>query len=472
MDKIRAKALSAVLFVAILSCVAAMKTEACPVKVPPVAPLDPIYELPAISLAEKEAVLFEAVLDRHLNRNGYLLYRSYLPFSHDVSDPNYQISHNSADLPAWHGHWMAALAMKLAVGGPSPEVEALLHKAVKGLRVNFKATGITGLLARAYLKYKGDEPLPWMATKDTDPTKYWQKGENGFWFRNGVAKDHYCGAVFGLATVIGLENVGAISLRPTTSALVRQTLVDIAHYLIDNEYRIIDANGNVTEFGRLDDWPVNGFDGLQLLAMLRAGKAIGDEKCAREYRKLVFLGATKVVASTLGALGDFYACIGRENGFGHYSDDQAIYTNAFGLFLNSDINDGWVLDDVEYALRKMWQFLRYSRKSYITFIQAVMSGVTEEEWQQAIETLRMFPDDKRVIINLELQDTHSVQPIPNQYIDTHYWKADYFRKAMLTGPPERADVEHSGQDYLFVYWMGRYFGLISVGEANASVNDQ
>lgn len=434
------------------------------VKIPPVAPLDPIYELPTISLAEKEAVLFSATLERHLDRQGYLLYQSYLPFS---DRDNYRKSHNSADLPAWHGHWMAALAMKLAIE-PSSEVEALLRRGVKGLRTNFKATGIKGLLARAYLKYRGDERLPWMVTEEERPTAFWQKGDNGFWFRNGVSKDQYCGAVFGLATVVGLENRGAIFLDRKTSRRARRTLVELAHYLIDNGYRIIDVNGRVTEFGRLDDWPVNGFDGLQLLAMLRAGAATGDEKCAREYERLVKAGAGRVIATTLGALGDLYAWIGREN-FGHFSDDQAIYANAFALFLNSDEGDREVLLDVAYALEKMWQFLRYSLKSYMAFIQAVLSGISEKEREEALETLRMFPDDKRAISNLEVEDTKSVQPIPNQIINSHYWKANYFRKATPTHASERMNIEHSGQDYLFVYWMGRYFELISDGEANAEL---
>jgi len=434
------------------------------VKVPPLAALDPIYELPTVSLAGKEAVVFDAIKARHLNEQGYLLYRSFLPLERlDF----YQQSHNSADLPAWHGHWMAALAMRLAVV-PSSEVESLLQRAVQGLRTNFEATGITGLLGRAYLKYGGDERLPWMLTREQRPTKFWQKGENGFWFRNGVAKGHYAAAVFGLATVVGLENRGAISLDPETSKLVRKTLIEIAHYLVDNGYKIVDANGNVTEFGRLSDWRQNGFNGLQLLAMLRACKAIGDEKCTREYDRLVTSGAGTVVATTLGGMGNLYAEKGRHV-FGHFSDDQAIYTNAFVLFLNSDDEDEEILLDVEYVLEKMWQFLRYSRKSYMTFIQAVLSEVSDEEREQAFETLRMYPDDKRLISNLESEETKSVQPIANQKINSHYWKADYFKKASLTEGSERMDVEHSGQDYLFAYWMGRYFGLISEEETTAPV---
>jgi hypothetical protein len=434
------------------------------VKVPPVAPLDRIYELPTISLAEKEAVLFDAVIERHINDQGYLLYQSYLP----LSDPTrYQLSHNSADLPAWHGHWMAALAMKLAVE-PTPEVESTLLSAVEGLRANFDATGITGLLGRAYLTYEGDEPLPWMATEEERPTKFWQKGENGLWFRNGVAKDHYGGTVLGLATVVGLENRGDITISSETSDLAQRTLVEIAHYLIDNSYRIVDASGEVTEFGRLNDWRYNGFDGLQLLAMLRGCAATGDGKCAEEFRRLVRAGAGEVIAKTLGEMGDLYAQVGREN-FGHFSDDQAIYANAFALFLNSGGEDRELILDVDYALQKMWQFLRYSRKSFMTFIHSVISGTSEAERIEALETLRMFPDDKRLISNLIADETHSVQPIANQVISSHYWKSNYFRKATLTGASERIDVEHSGQDYLFVYWMGRYFDLITGEEAHAPV---
>jgi hypothetical protein len=463
-QKLKIRVVFALFLIIFLTGCAFLRIESDIGRTPSLAALDPIYELPTISLADKEAVLFDAIVERHLNEQGYLLYRSYLP----ISDPtNYQNSHNSADLPAWHGHWMAALAMKLAVT-PSPDAESLLLRAVQGLRANFQATGVTGLLGRAYLKYEGDKPLHWMATQEKRPTKFWQKGENGFWFRNGVAKGHYGAAVFGLATVVGLENRGAISLDPETSRLVRKTLIEIAHYLIDNYYRIVDANGNVTEFGTIT-WRNNGFNAFQLVAMLRACKAIGDEECSTEYDRLVSSGANRLIANMLGTLGDAYFFIGRERAFGHFSDDQAIYTNAFALFINSDEEDEKILRDVRFVLRRMWQFLKHSRKSYITFIHAVMSEASTEERVQALETLKMFPDDKRIILKIKLKGTKRVQPIANQAISSHYWKSDYFRKATLTSASERVEIEFSGQDYLFVYWMGRYFGLISEDEATAPV---
>ena len=138
---------------------------------------------------------------------------------------------------------------------------------------------------------------------------------------------------------------------------------------------------------------------------------------------------------------------------------------SFVLYFNSDEDDKEILRQVRYALGKVWQFLRYSRKTYISFIHAVMVGVSEEERQQALETLRMFPDDKRLISDLRIENTDSVQPIPNQNLSSHYWKSDYFRKAILTESSNKIDVEYSGQDYLFAYWMGRFYGLISEEEA-------
>jgi len=65
--------------------------------------------------------------------------------------------------------------------------------------------------------------------------------------------------------------------------------------------------------------------------------------------------------------------------------------------------------------------------------------------------------------------TIEVQLIANQTINSHYWQNDYFRKAKLTDASRRTNGEFSGQDYLFVYWMGRCFGLISDEEATAPI---
>jgi hypothetical protein len=175
------------------------------------------------------------------------------------------------------------------------------------------------------------------------------------------------------------------------------------------------------------------------------------ERCAGEYDRLVGSGAGRSIEWTLRGLGYLYSRIGRENAFDHFSDDMAIYTNAFVLFLTSGEGDEKTLESVRVGLRGMWQFLRYSRKSYMTFIHAVMAEISDEEREQALETLRMFPGDKRVVSDLESQDAHSVQPIADQAINSHYWKSDYFRKVSLTGASGKVSIAYSGQDYLFVY---------------------
>ncbi|NIT04131.1 hypothetical protein GTO10_04375, partial [Candidatus Saccharibacteria bacterium] len=157
--------------------------------------------------------------------------------------------------------------------------------------------------------------------------------------------------------------------------MVRKTLIEIAHYLVDNSYTIVDVTGEVTEFGRLDEWRRHGLESLQLLAMLRACKAIKDKTCAKEYDRLVKWGAPRVVAITLRELAEAYSGIGRHV-MGGFSDDQWIYTNAFTLFLNSDPDeDKRTLQYVNSALPRIWKFFRYYGNSYLTFIHALLSGV-------------------------------------------------------------------------------------------------
>ena len=439
---------------------------------PDTAKINPVYDLSDETLAEKETIFFRKTANQHINEYGCLLYKSCLPFT----DPmNYSMSHKLSDFPAWHGHWMASLAFKQAVE-PSDEISLLLRKSIEGLHTSFLATGIPGLLPRSYIKHDGDEPLWWMLDKleDKRPTMFWQKGENGFWFRNGVSKDQYCGAVFGLAVAICLIENNAILLPSETKALLYATFIKIAHYIIDNDYKIIDANGKQTEFGDLSNGFTalfgdfgNGFNALQTLAILRTGLTIGDDKCTKEYNKAIDNKIDKMISKTLGLLGCFYARIGRENAFGHFSDDQAIYTNAFVLFFNSEVmptdSDNRVFKNVDKALRKIWKYLRYSQKSYITLVHHIMIGVPVHRYDQAIYTLRLYPIDKREITNLKKRQTHKIQPIPNQDISAHYWKSNYFKKATLTEDSARLNVEFAYQDFLSIYWIGRYFNLIKRG---------
>jgi len=457
------------------------------VKVPKVADRDPIYPLPTISLHEKARGLLADTLSNNFNNDGYLLYEAYTPLS---EGDNYQKSHDMADAPAWHGHWMATLGYMMAcekkgymqTGDPALQFNYLIHESILALRSNFHATGIDGLLARSVLKYDGDTYLPWMDTKEDRPTKFWMKGQNGYWFRNGPSKGHYDGAVFGLAVLIGLDNKGSIDLLRTTRSLLHQTLLDIAHYIIDNDYQIIDWDGKCSEFGYLNDWSYNGFDGLQLIAMLRAGMAIGDAKCASEYKKIAKSTAGFVIATTLEALGEVYARAGRQNVFGHFSDDQSIYTSAFAWWINAShwdyvwtgrVNheeDEELLHDVKHGLRGIWDYLKYSRKSFITFIYEVISSPQAKEHEEALDTLRLFPPNKFIISPLETDDdSNEVQPICNQKINSHYWKTNYFRKVTLTPDSKTTNVIYSAQDYLFVYWMGRFYGLITDSEATTPV---
>ena len=104
--------------------------------------------------------------------------------------------------------------------------------------------------------------------------------------------------------------------------------------------------------------------------MLRTIKALEDRKWTEQYNRLAASGAGTVIASTLGGFGDLCAQQGRYKS-DHFSDDQAIYTNPFALYFNSDDED--------------------------------------EERDQDLETLRMFPHGKRLISKLDAENTESIE---------------------------------------------------------------
>lgn len=441
-------ALALVLVLAAPGC-ATVADVIAPVREVEVAPLQPIYELSDLTLGAKADLLFQRILDDHLNAEGYLLYAVPLPLGQ-----NYQIAHNSADMPAWHGDWMASLAFRQAVRG---DVADLILASLNGLRTNFTATGVPGLLGRAYLR--SDRRLPWMATEDEKPTRFWQQGEDGWFYRNGVAKGHYGGAIFGLAAVIGLEARGLIELEPETRELAHHTVVAIAHHLIHGGYRIREADGRPTEFGNLSDLTTgNGFSALQVLTMLRAAAAAGDKLSASEYTRLQSEGARDSIRS-LVALGNLYARVGRHR-FGHWGDDMAIFRNAFALWLVASPEDQELLEQVQAALRTLWRYVRFSPNAYAKVIYQIVVERQEHELGQALETLRQFPDDKRVISPLGTEKGEQIQPVPNQRINSNYWKTNYFKRAIRLTDSHRTKFEHSGQDYLVVYWMARAFGLL------------
>lgn len=418
---------------------------------PGLAPLAPIYELPTMSLADKAAVLEQRIIEDHTSMEGLLLYRVTLPLAN-----NYEEAHNIADAPSWLGFRIGSLALKQAVE-PDDGTLSSLWLSVRALALNFELTGVPGLLARSYVRTDG--PLPWMATAATHPGKFWQPAiVPGWWYRNGPAKGHYFYSSMGLSVVIGLEARGDLVLPPALSALVRSTQISMLRHLAANGYNVTDATGQMTQYGLLSEWFVDGFSALGLVAMMRTAATAGDPGAARDLRAMLEGDAGGAIANTLVDRSTLFATVGPDK----FSDTQAIYANALAFWITStgSRSDNELLADIRAGLRHTWTYERYSRKSFTIYAHELVNGGQFYEHDIARETLELFPDDKRIIAPLNCREIDKVNTVANIAMRSHVWKTNYFKRCERVPGSQRTDVEYSGQDYHFAYWLGRWAGWL------------
>ena len=74
----------------------------------------------------------------------------------------------------------------------------------------------------------------------------------------------------------------------------------------------------------------------------------------------------------------------------------------------------------------------------------------------ALQTLRWFPPDKRIIAPFEKVETDQVQPLPNQRMSSHVEKSSYLNAARRTPDSVRIEIEYSAQDFLAAYELWRW----------------
>ena len=168
----------------------------------------PIYARPELTLTEKADLLERIIWEWCVDDDGLLLWRCYPTRDQESElgwrrgrsdDARWQESYNMADMPAWQGQFISALAFKWAATGVSEEERIL--RLVGALDRCYDVTGVPGLLVRSYIRHDRDQPLAWMKTYEEAKAEgelaqgFWQRGRNGYWFRNAVAGGHHLGPV-------------------------------------------------------------------------------------------------------------------------------------------------------------------------------------------------------------------------------------------------------------------------------------
>jgi len=418
--------------------------------VPEVAPRKPWFRTKS-DLFRKAYILEGRTLEQ-VDPAGLLLYCVHEPLS-DWN--NYLKSHDMADAPAWHGLLMAALAFEEAVSGKDRDAD--IHLLALGLKTFYSVTGVNGLLGRSMIAdYKGPRRT-WMETRRERPTKYWMRGPTGAWWRNGLAKGHLSMACFGCAIPLVLHQKGDIALEEETRKTLLEVLLPAVRRLVQGDFRILDWNGEATEYGNLQPQTANGFNMLLTLSMLRSAAAY-DVPLQLVYEEKIRAWAPRMGWS-LKVLGRSIEKLGHSRfDKPSYSDMQAAALAACVLLMQEQRRE--YARHIRRGMTGLWTFMQYERNAPFTlcYTALIRPEAGQERMAEIYQDLRDFPVEKRPR-RTRYVDTHRIQPLANRPISSHYWKSSPYRR--IHGKVgERKAIVYSAQDYLLAYWMGRYFDLI------------
>lgn len=413
-----------------------------------------------------------------IDSSGLLLYRAYEGWgpSGDAFT-NYAVSHDLADVPAWQGYLMAALAFEMAVTGA--DNDATLRHLAQGLRVSYDVTSVPGLLTRSvFADYTGAR-LPWMDTEEDRPTKFWTQGTGGRWYRNGVAKGHWNFSVVGCSIPLILERQGKLTLTAQTKQVLIDVLVPAVEHLHAGGWRIRDAAGGFTEFGDLrpnvtlgPTWPelpvANGFNRILVLNGLRS---------AGEYDIALLALYEELAPQWAQGIGMSMEAVGETmRAFGHwklkkpsFSDMQTYAMATLCLLMQEDRRE--LTRHYHKGMVALWEFMRYERNAPFTLAYwLVRQGEAMARMADVEEDLRQYPrpQDKGGW-DIQRDDTDTVQPLGNRPTNAQYYKSNPFRRVRWapgqTVEPVRHSTTgarqlHAGMDYLLAYWLGRFLQVI------------
>ena len=190
---------------------------------------------------ERKATLFrDALVERHLSREGIVLYRVNLQtIQSDLQDGRYP---NLADAPTFTGQLAAAMCAR-AKKAETPEADlALAEIALSGLEALMHVTGRPGLFARSLRRDAGRDVTGLSGDWHPADAPY----EN-FVFRSDASADQYANGI--------LPAIAECAERfPRRS---RDLIVAIAGHLDQNQLRLMDVDGERTRYGDLS--PRSGF---------------------------------------------------------------------------------------------------------------------------------------------------------------------------------------------------------------------
>lgn len=383
----------------------------------------------------------------------------------DAEQPTSHTIHDNDNDGLWTAYHIAAMSLCYGATGD----EAAKESAREGMHALYMlqdASGVPGLVARSVL------PPELGKEKDADKPeakRQWRLTPDGsMYWKSDTSSDEIDGHY--LAFYAYFEHIAQHD--PDERARLVEQIREVTDYIVDNNYQLIDWDGERTRWGfwnpeSLNEDPTHylehGLNALQILSFLKVAHYVtGDQKYDDHYRKLIYEHRyLDNVQLSKKVFPDEY----------NHSDDQLGYVAWYPILQLE--KDPILAEALHLGQRRHYRIVASKRPSLYAFVHATIAP-NETDLEAAIEHLQQVPTDRRVwgVKNSVRDDVHFAE-MPNRFgraVLDHVLPVDERSFEKWNADPYEPDedgngrLESDGAAYLLPYWMGRYHGLIAEQE--------
>jgi len=395
-----------------------------------------------------------AYYERHMNEWGH----KRLGFIHKLyKNPQGGWWREISDNDGGHtAPYLAAMSFKYAATGSEQARDEALDS-FKAMIWLEEITGVRGLIARAIWSNEGDDGEKAKHGSGGLPAR-WYPTEDGLWMWKGdtssdeVSAHYYAVSVFHDFAAQGPEKDRAA-----------QHIARMTDHIVENGWKLRDANGETTRWGRWDPeylqrpygFEARGLNGMQ--ACSYAISALGvtsDSKYQDAINQLLGFGYDKYIVRQKATFPP-ETIVPWDDRLGFESLWPAIKYNA----------DPALRSLLLRSLERSWEVKRMEHIPWYNFMYGAVTG-NDCEAQEGVEHLRAWPLD---LLNHSYANSYrnDLQPEPG-YVP--YGGGTRGMSPRETGPIGHGlacDGGSGGRQvvdpapWLEAYWMGRYYGLIT-----------
>ena len=403
-----------------------------------------------MTLAQR-AELIEANLEKWHRRNGLVAKCIF----DRAEDPTTAFIPDDDNDGLWTAYHVVAMSLAYAVTGYERYKEAAM-KSMHALYMLQNVSGIPGLVARSVV------PVSMRAEKSAQ----WREAPNGkvLW-KSDTSSDEIDGHFF--AFYAYWEHVA--KKDPEEAALLKKQLRTVIDYIVDNNYQLIDWDGERTRWGfwnpeELNDNPErymeSGLYSAQMLSFLKTSYYVtGDKKYKEHYDNLIVKH---------GYLGNLLLEKKVFPDANNHSDNQLAFCALYPLFQLE--YDPRARDALQRTARRHYRVVSRDGSAFFYFAAATIDP-DFVDIKGGVENLRQIPTDRRqwTMINSNRKDIiwdpnvsrfgkpQLLYVLPADERNFYKWnKNPYYPDGGAGG-----NVEDDGGSWLLAYWMGRYHGFIT-----------